>query len=116
VIAAEVYADGVVFLWHFLRPTDAPLEPPEDEHPGLREPEQWDERDRRDAKFSDGDRIVSLSDDAGTSYRRLWGGFGEWDASRPRVSLGSTTFTPGIPATARRLIIDVAGERVELAL
>jgi hypothetical protein len=56
---------------------------------------------------------LSLSDDAGTGYEEQ---DIEGDESDGRRLRGQATFTPGAPATAARLTLDVAGGRLELAL
>ena len=56
---------------------------------------------------------ISLSDDAGTDYDEQ---DIDGDESDGRALRGQATFTPGAPATAARLGIDVAGGRLEVAL
>jgi hypothetical protein len=123
VIGTELYSDGVIFRWQFVRSPDEPVEPASP--PGLepaslpgRVPDlaKWEEWQREEASFSGGDRITHLTDDVGTAYRLLFGGSEGWDANRPRVSFGSTTFTPGVPNDARRLMLDIAEVQVEISL
>jgi len=119
VIAAVVYADGVVIEWFVgpvpdltLMPQD-PTEGSESFFPQFRDQPENLERMRRFRRLSDFWDSATLTDDQGTVYR---GNGGDAGGAQDVGYKGRQVFSPRPPAGARVLTIRVSELVVELTL
>jgi hypothetical protein len=96
ITSVELYDDGILVRWSQLQP-DGPRAALD-----------------REAFFSELDDELVVTDDAGTRYEDMGGGFGG-GGRRQRIR-GESELTPAVPGSATRLFVNRGGHRFVIAV